>query len=200
MPPSSDQFEAKKRINDRTGTSCTRSMASISPTKGQQGSYSFITCVLSIYYAKLTLRLNFIKASTLEKGNKIVMCRNVSNFICFLFQSDTSVDSESVVDGSDTGETDLPVKVVEGPSLQSLGALPKIPLMDALQEAMQEININAISLLAPSASTTALSSLTGDDGTNSKIQGLSLRSAVEVLFFLFIFIRFSNDSLEIDQR
>ena len=79
----------------------------------------------------------------------------------------------------------MPVKVVEGPSLQSLGALPKIPLMDALQEAMQEININSI--LAPSASTTALSSLTIDDGKNSKVQGLSQRSAVEVLYIRFPF-------------
>lgn len=94
------------------------------------------------------------------------------------------MEGESVVDGVEVGEAELPVKVVEGPSLQSLGALPKIPLMDALQEAMQEININSI--LAPSASTTALSSLVGDEGSNSRNQiGLSQRSAVEVCFFFF---------------
>ena len=71
------------------------------------------------------------------------------------------------------------MKVIEGTGSQSLGSLPKIPIMDALQDAMQEININSI--LAPSASTSALSSLTRDDGTNMK-NNLSQRSAVEVLF------------------
>ena len=76
---------------------------------------------------------------------------------------------------------ELPVKVVEGTSSQSLGS-PKMPLMDALQDAMQEIIINSI--LAPSASTSALSSLTRDDRTNMK-NNLSQRSAVEVFYYKF---------------
>lgn len=96
------------------------------------------------------------------------------------------MEGDSVVDGMDIGEVELPVKVVEGPSLQSLGALPKIPLMDALQEAMQEITINSI--LAPSASTAALSSLTGDENSRNQI-GLSQRSAVEVLLKFRILVK-----------
>lgn len=70
----------------------------------------------------------------------------------------------------------LPGKVVEGPGIQSLDAVPKIPLMDALQEAMQEINIGSI--LPPSASTHALSSFAEPNGKNHT--GMSQRSAVEV--------------------
>lgn len=77
----------------------------------------------------------------------------------------------------------MPAKVVEGTNIQELGALPKIPLIDALQEAMQEININSI--LPPSASTTALSSLVGDD-TPKNLTGLNQRSAVEVRSVIFI--------------
>lgn len=85
------------------------------------------------------------------------------------------------MDGVEGGETDFPVKVVEETNPQSLGSLPKVPLMDALQEAMQEININSV--LAPSASTAALSSLTREDGTSTqKNIGMSQRSAVEVVF------------------
>lgn len=92
------------------------------------------------------------------------------------------MDGESVVDGVEVSDSELPNKVVEGSNLQSLGALPKIPLMDALQEAMQEINVNSI--FPPSASTTALSALSGDEKNGSKSQvPVSQRSAVEVLFF-----------------
>ncbi|XP_059351867.1 trafficking protein particle complex subunit 8-like isoform X1 [Daphnia carinata] len=92
---------------------------------------------------------------------------------------DVSTEGESTVDGVETGEMDFPVKVVEGTNPQSLGSLPKIPLMDALQEAMQEININSV--LAPSASTSALSSLTRDDKISTQNNlGLSQRSAVEI--------------------
>lgn len=104
--------------------------------------------------------------------------------LMFLLQSEISMDGESVVDGVDAGDSELPVKVVEGSNLHSLGALPKIPLMDALQEAMQEININSI--FPPSASTTALSSLSANDGNGMKANvSISQRSAVEVTSFKF---------------
>lgn len=99
--------------------------------------------------------------------------------LSLIFQLDVSIEGESIVDGVEAGEMDFPVKVVEGTNPQLLGSLPKIPLMDALQEAMQEININSV--LAPSASTSALSSLTRDDNISTQNNiGLSQRSAVEV--------------------
>ncbi len=118
----------------------------------------------------------------MEKGNIIFVLLSGVN-LNFIFQSDASIEGESVVDGTDAGEMELPGKVVEGTNSQSLGSLPKMPIMDALQDAMQEININSI--LAPSPSTSALSSLTRDEGTNMK-NNLSQRSAVEVFIVLLI--------------
>ena len=96
-----------------------------------------------------------------------------------IYQTDFSTD-ESESDGSsslDSGLPDMPVKVDEGGSnlLSSLDAVPvKLPLMDALQDAMQEL-----SLMSTSASTSALSSLSDSTGArNSPVA--SQRSAVEV--------------------
>ena len=89
-------------------------------------------------------------------------------------------EAESGVDGPVVDGGSLPGKVVEGPGIQSLDAVPKIPLMDALQEAMQEISISSI--LPPSASTNALSSMIEPNGKNHT--GVSQRSAVEVRFLL----------------
>ena len=54
--------------------------------------------------------------------------------------------------------SELPDRVVEGTNpLTTPDSVPKLPLMDALNDAMQEITIHSV--LTPSASTSALSSM-----------------------------------------
>lgn len=99
------------------------------------------------------------------------------------------------MDGTEVDKaSELPTKVVEeavGTQAQqhrrtASSGSGRIPLMDALQDAMQEV----VGILPPSASTVALNTLAGaaepdsvGNGTVSGFKnspGLSLRSAVEV--------------------
>lgn len=75
----------------------------------------------------------------------------------------------------DNGGTELPSTVIEDSRAQSADQTSKIPLMDALQEAMLDIQ----AILPPSASTLALSLLASGDQALSGA-GVSHRSAVEV--------------------
>lgn len=74
----------------------------------------------------------------------------------------------------DNGSNDLPSKITT--DVTAADQTSKIPLMDALQDAMQEINLQSI--LPPSASTLALSMLASDQSTAKT--AVNHRSAVEV--------------------
>ena len=69
----------------------------------------------------------------------------------FPFQQESVSDNDMV-------DNDLPDRVMEtNDSLTTLNLVPKLPLMDALNDAMQEITINSV--LPASESTSALSSM-----------------------------------------
>ena len=121
-----------------------------------------------------------------ESMNEVNFFALLIAFLCV--QSEVSSEGEAPLDGLSVGGGSLPVKVVEGPGIQSLDAVPKIPLMDALQEAMQEITIGSI--LPPSASTLALSSLVEPNGKNHA--GITQRSAIEVCCMLKYYNKLSS--------
>lgn len=66
-------------------------------------------------------------------------------------------------------DNDLPDRVMEAnDSLTTLNLVPKLPLMDALNDAMQEITINSV--LPASESTSALSSMSSPLSNRSGVR------------------------------